>query len=318
MQFDYRQNWNEKLHALKAMHTDIANLCKNKKVAYIDLPLHYNVGDHLIYAGTEQFIKNHNLTVLYRAFDYNVDSKKVAKCDVILFHGGGNFGDMYPRHQKLRESIIEEFPDKRIIVLPQTIHFTTEAARTKSANVFKKHNDVHMFLRDQRSVEIAADFSEHLSLMPDMAHSLHPLIDKSEVENVDVSPPKILNLRRIDVEKVSDKIDIDKQSFDWVDILKPSEHTYLKYAKKIQHLNFLTGKLVNSWSKISKHLVFRSVNFFNSHNTVYTDRLHGLILSYLLGKNIKLLDNSYGKNVNYYNQWINDENLVEVMSKAEN
>jgi pyruvyl transferase EpsO len=38
-------------------------------------------------------------------------------------------------------------------------------------------------------------------------------------------------------------------------------------------------------------------------------------LSYLLGKNIKLLDNSYGKNLNYFNQWINDTDLVEVIAE---
>ncbi|GAC32249.1 hypothetical protein GPLA_1335 [Paraglaciecola polaris LMG 21857] len=36
-----------------------------------------------------------------------------------------------------------------------------------------------------------------------------------------------------------------------------------------------------------------------------------------MGKNIKLLDNSYGKNLNYFKQWINDENLVEVLAQEQ-
>jgi len=315
MESNYRENWYNKLNELKSMHTDIAALCKNKSIAYIDIPLHFNVGDQLIYAGTEQFISNHGLDVKYRAFDVNVEDKKLAECDLILFHGGGNFGDIYPRHQHLRESIIQKFPNKRIIVLPQTIHFSSLEQQEKSSKIFSKHNDLYMYVRDQRSLQIAQSFSKNAVLMPDMAHSLHPLIDKSEVESFEPSTVKILNLRRVDVEKVSEKINIEKKSFDWINILEPTEHTYLKYIKKLQRFKILNRRLIRSWRARSQYLIFRSINYFSLHNVIYTDRLHGFILSYLLGKNIKLLDNSYGKNLGYYKQWINDKSLVEVITK---
>ncbi|MGO4891709.1 polysaccharide pyruvyl transferase family protein [Flavobacterium sp. W21_SRS_FM6] len=315
MNLQYKTSWNNKLDELKTMHADIAVLCDGKQVAYIDIALHFNVGDHLIYAGTEAFIKEHKIDVVYRAFDRNVDIKAIEKCDIIMFHGGGNFGDLYPRHQRLRESMIQKFPNKRIIILPQTIHFSNDTEMKKSCDIFSRHTDLHMFLRDQKSLGIAKDFSKNSSLMPDMAHSLHPLIDASEVEPLEVSTPKILNLRRVDIEKVSAALDIQKKSFDWENMLTPWDHTYRKYITKLERFKFLTPRLVRSWKMHSDSLVFRAINYFNLHNTVYTDRLHGFILSYLLGKNIKLMDNSYGKNLNYFKQWINDTNLVEVITE---
>tara|TARA_R110001583_G_scaffold94327_1_gene237763 strand:+ start:2923 stop:3885 length:963 start_codon:yes stop_codon:yes gene_type:complete len=318
MESNYRINWNNKLNELKDMHSDIALLCENKKVAYIDIPLHFNVGDHLIYAGTEEFIKNHNINVVYRAFDHNVDVKCIEKSEIIMFHGGGNFGDIYPRHQRLRESLIEKFPNKRIIILPQTIHFSSEAEMRKSATLFSRHQDLHIYLRDEKSYKIGMEFTKNSRLMPDMAHSLHPLVDVSEVESLEINTPKIINLRRVDVEKVSARLQIHKRPFDWENILEPWDFSYHKYINKLQRFNFLTTRLVKAWRIHSDNLIFRSINYFNLHNTVYTDRLHGFILAYLLGKNIKLLDNSYGKNLNYFKQWINDESLVEVMTDDQN
>ncbi|WP_367990325.1 polysaccharide pyruvyl transferase family protein [Vibrio sp. NTOU-M3] len=309
----YKLDWNNKLEALKAMHKDIAVLCKDKTVAYLDIPLHFNVGDQLIYAGTEAFFLEHNINVKYRAFDENVDLKKVEVCDIILFHGGGNFGDIYPQHQRLRENVITKFPNKRIVILPQTIHFSNDNEKSKSSGVFNSHPDLHIFVRDTRSLEIAKEFTQNACLMPDMAHSLHPLVDVTEVESLTPSSLKILNLRRVDVEKVDVKLNLNKPSFDWVNILTPWDYIHHKVIVWLQKYKFTHSRLNNSWKIHSDSLVFRSVNYFSSFNTVYTDRLHGFILSYLLGKNIKLMDNSYGKNMGYYNQWIKEDSLIELM-----
>ncbi|WP_173676649.1 polysaccharide pyruvyl transferase family protein, partial [Escherichia coli] len=83
--------------------------------------MYSNVGDLLIYFGTEAFIKEYNLNVIYRA-GMNVDLKKLKDVDVILFQGGGNFGGLYSHHQQLREKITLKLPNKKIICLPQTLH----------------------------------------------------------------------------------------------------------------------------------------------------------------------------------------------------
>ena len=45
---------------------------------------------------------------------------------IILLQGGGNFGDLWQAHQSFRERVIQDFPHKKIIQLPQSIFFSEE------------------------------------------------------------------------------------------------------------------------------------------------------------------------------------------------
>lgn len=307
-------NWLDNLNQLKQLHSAIAKLCQGKKIAYVDIPLHGNVGDHLIYMGTEAFFKQYQLEVTYRAFDNNIVKKHLRACDVIVCHGGGNLGDIYHRHQALRDRLIEEFGDKMIIVMPQTIQFNKTENLTACIKKWQKHNNLHLFVRDVKSLEIGKKLSEHCHLMPDMAHSLHPLVDASEVldASVIVNQLKILNLRRVDVESKEQSLSIDKQSFDWIDLTTTQDLAVTKLVHAIHNVPLLKQKANSIWYQHSKSLCFRAIQHFSAHNLVYTDRLHGMILSYLLGRRIKLLDNSYGKNFNYYRQWIVSSELIDV------
>lgn len=315
---EHKKEWVEHLDNLKDMHKGIAQLCEGKKVAYVDLPFHYNVGDLLIYLGTEQFIADYKINVSYRAFSKCITHKRIDSCDVIMFQGGGHFGDIYIDHQNFRETIIRRYPGKRIIMLPATIHYKSDDKLEKSREIHSKHSDLHLFLRDKKSQKIAEGFSANITLMPDMAHSLHPLIEPCEVENLDFtgSPSKILNMRRIDVEANSDSnFGLIKRSFDWDSIISSWDQILYHIVRVLERVTSFTGNdsLMKLWKRQSNFLAFRSIGYFNSFNLVYTDRMHGLILSYLLGKNVKLLDNSYGKNYSYYELWLNESPLIELI-----
>ncbi|MBB1356380.1 polysaccharide pyruvyl transferase, partial [Pseudoalteromonas sp. SR45-5] len=69
--------WSNCLNNLKKKHEAISELIANRTVAYIDIPNHFNVGDLLIYKGTEQFFKNHSINVIYRAGTSAVNLQKV-------------------------------------------------------------------------------------------------------------------------------------------------------------------------------------------------------------------------------------------------
>src|SRR5262249_42081542 len=90
------------------------------RVAYLDYPVHQSGGDLLIMLGTQQFFEDYGLDVTYRASAFNFhphrflqDSKTVIVC-----HGGGNFGDLYPHFHGFRESLVRRYSSHRIIVLP--------------------------------------------------------------------------------------------------------------------------------------------------------------------------------------------------------
>ncbi|MGV4056838.1 hypothetical protein [Citrobacter portucalensis] len=76
-------------------------------------------------------------------------------------------------------------------------------------------------------------------------------------------------------------------------------------SKAVIGLNMLgLDKNVYLWRKLVDYMVFKAINYFMGHDTVYSDRLHGVILSSMLAKKIKLYDNSYGKNSDYLKTWL--------------
>ena len=304
------QSWENNLNNLKSKLSEIATGLEGKKVAYIDIPLHYNVGDTLIYLGTEQFIEDNNIFITHRAFQKNINHNKLNQADVILLHGGGNFGDLYNKHQKLRESIVAKYPNKQIILLPQTVFFKSKEEEIRSAKIFNEHKNLTFYVRDERSFNIAQSFSNKVILMPDMAHSLHPLVDIQEVVDNNRPIRRILNLGRKDVESTGQSNALNKKTFDWVDMLSLSDHIILKCFKKLQKVPVLKYKTASNWKIQSDSLLFRSSNFFLQHEIVHTDRLHGLILSVLLGRKVILSDNSYGKNTAYHKQWLSENPLI--------
>ena len=151
---------------------------ENSEVIYLDYPNHLNVGDLLIYLGTEQFFKDNNINVVLRQnlrnFSIKTLKKKAKKNTVFLCHGGGNFGDLYDKPHWLREELVKNFKDNKIIILPQTIHFECQENEKKSIAIFNQHKDVTILTRDKKSFELSKKFSQKIFLMPDMAHCLWP------------------------------------------------------------------------------------------------------------------------------------------------
>lgn len=309
---------NETLLALKKQLQNIETLILDKNdVLYFDYPLHLNVGDLLIYAGTEQFFKDYQINVRLRralqAFDLAEAQKYVNKNTTILCHGGGNFGDLYPSIQKMREDIVRAFPNNRVILLPQTAHFSSEAEMKKSAAIFSAHPDLHLFSRDIKTFELMkAHFSLNVQLSPDMAHQLYgtlPQKDRSQTSG------RILYFLRKDIEK--SHIEAEIQSTlpnlndvkDWEDILLPSDMKFELWCSRFSkvanrlHLGFVKNKINELWYQRAMEVIARCQAIFLSYDTVVTSRLHGHIFSCLLGLPNEVCDNSYGKNTGYYNQW---------------
>ena len=76
-----------------------------------------------------------------------------------------------------------------------------------------------------------------------------------------------------------------------------------------------------SWfvNKIFMHIVRpiyikRGVRLMSQYRNIYTTRLHGLILSHLLGKNIFIVSNNNGKLENYYNSWLQNCGNIKIVN----
>lgn len=282
-------------------------------IYYVDIPVHSNGGDLLILKGTEAFFKDYGIHVRarYSVLDFP-DSLLIPKDHIIVLHGGGNFGDLYPQHQRLREKIVAEYPHHRIVMLPQTIFYKQESEFDRTAQIFNKHKDVHLYVRDTLSYKLASEKFNRccVYLSPDMAHQLWPIRHAG-------SPGKeLLCFLRTDIEKTKEQEKLEAEGrgdyLDWSSLYSRLEQKSIKLIVRLIRKG--SGLPMHAiWGKYSDYLVNKAIKRFGRYRNVQTSRLHGHILSCLMDKPNTLLDNSYGKNSNYYQTWtsgIKTANLV--------
>ncbi|MGR5322124.1 polysaccharide pyruvyl transferase family protein [Vibrio sp. DNB22_19_1] len=308
-------SWEKNLNNLKEQHGKIAELLKGVSVSYIDIPSHYNTGDLLIYLGTECFFSKYNIDVQYRAIQSSINKSSIAKTDVIIVHGGGNFGDLYLKHHRVRERFLLEFAHKKIIFMPQSIHFKDEANIEETRVFFSKLKDVMLYVRDDESYAVGKKLTDNVELLPDMAHSLHPLIETCEIVDINSKKKKVLNLKRVDCESVELDRNITKRSFDWEDLCSSPDFIFNRLIQESKRLPFFREQILRLWTGQINYNVTSAINYVSNFDLVYTDRLHGFLISYLLGKEVVLLDNSYGKIARYYNRWFTDCELITTYNE---
>ncbi|GGH15430.1 polysaccharide pyruvyl transferase family protein [Paenibacillus segetis] len=296
------------IHPMDVLKNQLRNILKvispGSSIYYIDYPVHSNGGDLLIMKGTEAFFKDYDIRVKARYSVLDFPNKLAIPSDhIIVLHGGGNFGDLYPAHQKLREKIIEDYPDHRIVILPQTIFYKEESEFDRTAQIFNRHNDLHLYVRDTLSHDMASNkFHEiHVYLSPDMAHQLWPIMPKS-------SPGKdLLYFFRTDIEKTREQEQLESSGrgdyLDWTSLYNRVEKKSINMIVGLMRKGSGPLPLQAIWGKYTDYLVGKAVKRFSGYHSVQTSRLHGHILSCLMDKPNTLLDNSYGKNSNYYNTW---------------
>jgi pyruvyl transferase EpsO len=323
------------LDALKEELRAVAQvLSGSTDLVYVDYPVHDNVGDQLINLGTEIFFAEHGLNVkarlsindlcwtdlpdgrpvvprvTFRALDKLLQGNTYLVC-----HGGGNFGTLYQKYNAFRLYLLSRYPSTRIVVLPQTVHFEDELAERHTLEAFRRHGNAFVFARDSTSLESLRSAGVPSRLSPDMAHALwrsayfsllcpegtgHLVLARRDKE------------RRLSLPNVSGPGSIGW--VDWSDFSENWESEFVRVFSAVQRRNpFLprtSGILQIGWYRYRDFLVRRAIAKFGQVRTVYTDRLHAVVLAALLGKETFFTDNSYGKLGNYWNDWFRDSGRV--------
>tara|TARA_R110001583_G_scaffold116529_1_gene267306 strand:+ start:4108 stop:5025 length:918 start_codon:yes stop_codon:yes gene_type:complete len=275
-----------------------------KNILFMDYPLHNNVGDWLIYHGTLNLLKNLGCTVKgqYSTHNYqNTFSQNIPKDWIILLHGGGNFGDIYDVHQNLRLDVIKQFPEHKIIAMPQSVHYDDPKNFQRDAQFYLQHKDLTVHIRDRESYDFLHAYLPEtmLRLTPDMASTLIGRWPWTK-GNKDT-----LYFRRKDKEAPAMQENLDN-SFDWVNMFSSIDR---KIMGKIMRLARLEGQYQRNlgaaylWMHYTNFLLKKASATFAPYQKVDTDRLHGMIFALLLGKEVILRDNSYGKIGRYVGAW---------------
>lgn len=281
------------------------HLARGQPYALLDFPDHSNVGDSAIWLGEVRLLAeiSGRPPSFAAASDADLDALRRELPDGPIFlHGGGNFGDIYPRHQQFRERVLRAFPDRPVIQLPQSIKYRDPAGIDATAEAIAAHRAFTLAVRDHASLALALKhFDCEVVLLPDAAFGLGALARSG--------PPRHerLLLLRQDVERVArDLSDLGGTVADWLGDPPGFDEAALRAARTQAALSL-------TWSRPRRralHLtaraearVARGLALLSSGRTVVTDRLHGHILSTLLGIPHVALDNDYGKIHGYIAAW---------------
>lgn len=257
-------------------------------VALLDFPSHPNVGDAAIWVGEMRYLRRTGREPAYVSTLANLEPDRLrtalGSAGTILLHGGGNFGDIWEHHQRFRERVIETFPELRIVQLPQSIHYNDEARADHTARLIERHPAFTLLVRDQSSLAFARQrFACPSQLAPDAAFQIGPVRPaRAEVD--------VLALLRTDDEKAEDlgAPPVGVRIEDWL-----GENRLVGRAVAVAALAL--GGRKGRYAAVAETRVRRGLRQLAQGRAVITDRLHGHILSTLLGRPQALLDNSYGK-----------------------
>jgi pyruvyl transferase EpsO len=295
-------------------------IARGQPYALVDFPDHGNVGDSAIWLGEIEAL----LSVAGRQPSYvcsNQEDYDPAELRArlpqgpILIHGGGNFGDVWPHHQRFREQILKDFPDRMVVQLSQSISFSSESDIERTAAVIAAHGNFRLMVRDRKSLEFATSkFSCATELVPDFALGLGPL------ERTRAWQDSAICLLRTDHEVSGQDYDQlhRQQDFPVADWLKDDRQSLRRvnaYARIVSALRFegAAPKKVRYFNARAASRVRRGRDLLSSGKLVITDRLHAHILSTLMGIENVVLDNSYGKISGYIDAWMSSVDIVHVV-----
>jgi exopolysaccharide biosynthesis predicted pyruvyltransferase EpsI len=246
----------------------------------------------------------------------------------IIMAGGGNFNDYYWEDQPSRMEMIKHFTQVPIRAFPQSIHMTHNDRINDTKKAFLSHPNLQLAARDAPSYKWLADTFEGEKVAPASTDfAVTDGIGKGEVKTVltpdiafmwgsrpdfRINTPKeydILILARDDKEISagnSKSIPFGKGNLDLGGSI--GNVSYRKVDWKFtptpeidnkEHREM--GKNQRAWAKATE-----GFRMLGAANFVITDRLHGHILSTLIGTPHVVMDSKLGKNINYHDTWTKD------------
>jgi len=219
--------------------------------------------------------------------------------DFIFLQGGGNLGDKWLEEENLRRTIIESFPNNKIVILPQTIYFSKDDGGKElaiSKKIYNSHKNLVLFTRGLMSLEFAKKEFENVKSYCnfDMALNLN--------YNYNFDRKGILCCLR----DLDDESGISKKEYD--DILS----IVSKFDKNYIFTNNLYFEKIN---KIERNKVVEDqlVKFAKS-KVIVTDRLHGVIFA-LMTNSPCIVISSYNQKLKEFTDMLKDNKSIIFIDK---
>lgn len=291
-------------------HDDYKHL-KGKKKCIVCLAADYgNLGDVAITYAQTEFLKTKFPG--YEIVDFPISKtlthlkslkENCSAEDIITLTGGGYMGDMYFRSELLRQLIIKVFRRNKVISFPQTADFSTsdlgKHMLSRARKVYSSCRRLELWARDEKSYAFMKENFCHniVRLTPDIVMWLDEL--KMESERTVIT----LCLRN-DLEKNSATDSI-------IGSIKEKLHDIYRIETYDTHIGDVRLDIDTRQAELNKIW-----SQFRKSKLVITDRLHGMIFSYITGTPAYVLANSNFKVKECY-KWIQDCGYIKFIDKFE-
>lgn len=280
----------------------------HKKIYVIGTSDRSNIGDHIIAYSeisilNEVFPRHSVMEITGDTFRKRRKGVKdiIKKEDILFITGGGFLGDLWSNEEYMVNAVLKDYPDNKIIILPQTIYFYDEAdspiLRSKLAN-YLKHKKLYLAARDKKTFEFYLRYfnATKIGLFPDMALYLNEKIYSNSSNDV------MLCFRE------------DKER-----VITRSEELLIVKILNDKGLNVVFGSTLGTGVHNGdivlanrKRAIQSKLEEFARPKFIITDRLHGMILSTLAGTPCIVFDNLSKKVTEVHDQWMNDIKSVFI------
>eukprot|EP00761_Pharyngomonas_kirbyi_P000078 gb/GECH01000078.1/.p1 GENE.gb/GECH01000078.1/~~gb/GECH01000078.1/.p1 ORF type:complete len:385 (+),score=43.19 gb/GECH01000078.1/:1-1155(+) len=281
----------------------------------------HNCGDQALGVSTLLLLNELKVTIKYvHGTKQNLDaairdikfSMPPSHNNAILITPGGNLGDVWGlEHDYMK--LVREFSDYRVIFLPQSIKFIRGHIQRDMQTIFNTHSDLTIFTRERTSQNICRQIftNSQCLLAPDVT-MMYGFIGRRqlEIDQVEYGSSPILFLKRSDREATfrippTVQSNPDIQIDDFVSdksrkIMQPFVNAYtgdpFRYCQTIADMGF---------SMLSRGRV------------VISDRLHGHLMSLLMGIPHVVLSNNYHKVDGMLHTWTGNSPITYKANNVE-
>lgn len=256
----------------------------NRRIYYIGIPAHSNLGDMAQYYCIKKWIKDNYTTydlvmfecdtVVNNGFGF-IEKFKTLYCpeDIIVFQSGYTTQDLGGNHEYMHRLIIDNIPDARILMMPQTIFFKYDENKKKTAISYDKARHMLFLARDFVSFDMAKEMFPHQTVkaFPDIVTTLIGTLHFNNKRK------GICMCRRDDGEKFY------------------SEDKLLALKKRLKAIDtvYVTDTTINqSYRTIRcnlQHFIEGEIEKYSYYKVMITDRYHGTIFSLAAGTPVIIL-----------------------------
>jgi exopolysaccharide biosynthesis predicted pyruvyltransferase EpsI len=322
------------IEAIRDRHNHIADLLKSSlpqatehgsstyhhKVILVDPAYHASVADHMLTLGALVFLRGLGVHPSEEVIQCGPSYQRtVERCDRLkwwtdpnverlpaLSHAGGNWGDLWPKHHKLRNQLIQKYAERNLllIVMPQSLYYANKDLEMEESMAIEeslmpsgnnsqnasKSTNIYLLWREHFSLNEAKRLYPHATniLMPDIAFQLGPYeaqpLSPSDPRSVDI----VFFLR-------DDKESVDCTGRDPLIIRNMLTALGGAEGEKSTFVVVDWNDRLKMFNSSSYLFTDTAIMMLSAGRVVICDRLHAAILSYLSGIPFIFIDQLTGK-----------------------